>query len=240
MAYQKMYMVPAEDPALVNLFKGRLTSDPTLDTAAKLLTRKMEILNNPNTSAAFKKQTIKQLDPEIELYVKKMRQFPAAFSAGADPAKLADALKDEEEDLVTPVQQKLLKRILSEVTPKREPVITPRLKKTRIPIKKPSKSVTTPRLKKTRIPIKKSSDSVPWDELPYAKREPELDVEDTLRKSLRKVRQISAKYTQKTPQEVKRLKPAEGWTSWDPSGKKKKKRKRELGSAAKQLSFDDS
>ena len=54
MAYQKMYMVPAEDPALVNLFKGRLTSDPTLDTAAKLLTRKMEILNNPNTSAAFK------------------------------------------------------------------------------------------------------------------------------------------------------------------------------------------
>ena len=49
MAYQKMYMVPAEDPAMVNLFKGRLTIDPTLDTAAKLLTRKMEILKNPNT-----------------------------------------------------------------------------------------------------------------------------------------------------------------------------------------------
>ena len=43
MAYQKMYMVLAEDPAMVNLFKGRLTIDPTLDTAAKLLTRKMEI-----------------------------------------------------------------------------------------------------------------------------------------------------------------------------------------------------
>ena len=54
-----MYMVPAEDPAMVNLFKGRLTVDPTLDTAAKLLTRKMEILKNPNTSHGFKKQAIK-------------------------------------------------------------------------------------------------------------------------------------------------------------------------------------
>ena len=33
--------------------------DPTLDTAAKLLTRKMEILKNPNTSHGFKKQAIK-------------------------------------------------------------------------------------------------------------------------------------------------------------------------------------
>ena len=71
MAYQKMYMVPAKDPAMVNLFKGRLTVDPTLDTAAKLLTRKMEILKNPNTSHGFKKQAIKQIDPDIELYVKK-------------------------------------------------------------------------------------------------------------------------------------------------------------------------
>ena len=57
----------SEDPALVILFKGRLTSDPTLDTAAKLLTRKMEILKNPKMSAAFKKQAIKQIDPDIEL-----------------------------------------------------------------------------------------------------------------------------------------------------------------------------
>ena len=59
MAYQKMYMVPAKDPAMVNLFKGQLTVDPTLDTTAKLLTRKMEISKNPNTSHVFKKQAIK-------------------------------------------------------------------------------------------------------------------------------------------------------------------------------------
>ena len=181
MAYQKMYMVPAEDPALVNLSKGQLTSDPTLDTAAKLMTRKMEILNNPNTRAAFKKQSIKQLDPDIELYVRKLRQLPAAFSAGADPNKLAEALQDEEGDLVTPIQQKLLKRILSEVTPKRapkrEPVTTPRLKTPRIPLKLPTKQPP--------------SKSVPWDVLPFAKSEPELDVQYILQKSLRKMRKIT-------------------------------------------------
>ena len=59
MAHQKMYMVPAKDSAMVNLFKGRLTVDPTLGTTAKLLTRKMEISKNPNTSHGFKKQAIK-------------------------------------------------------------------------------------------------------------------------------------------------------------------------------------
>ena len=44
MAFGKIYMVPAEDPNLVNLFKGRLTEDLTLDTAAKLVSRKMDIL----------------------------------------------------------------------------------------------------------------------------------------------------------------------------------------------------
>ena len=237
MAYQKMYMVPAEDSAMVNLFKGRLTVDPTLDTAAKLLTRKMEILKNPNTSHAFKKQAIKQLDPDIELYVRKMRQLPASLSVDADPTKLVKSLKDEEGDLVTPVQQKLLKRILSEVTPKREPA-TPK----RAPKREPT--TAPPPLKPSRIPLKipkkqTSSKSVSWDVLPFAQGEPELDVDGTLSKTLRKMRKITAKYS-KTPRAVKILKPAKGWTSWDPSGKKKKKRKSLLGSVAKKLAFNDS
>ena len=97
MAYQKIYMVPAEDPAMVNLFKGRLTIDPTLDTAAKLLTRKMEVLKNPKTSQGFKKQAIKQIDPDKELYVKKMRQLPASLSVNADPTKLVKSLKTKKE-----------------------------------------------------------------------------------------------------------------------------------------------
>ena len=150
-----------------------------------------------------------------------MRQLPASLSVDADPTKLVKSLKDEEGDLVTPIQQKLLERILSEVTPKREPV-TPG----RAPKREPT--TTTP-LKPSRIPVKipkkqTPSKNVPWDELPFAQEEPELDIDGTLNKTLRKMRKISAKYS-KTPRALKILKPAKGWTSWDPSGKKKKKQK---------------
>ena len=70
MSFQKMYMIPAEDPAMINLFKGRLVEDATLDTTAKLMSRKMSILKDPKTSPAFKKQAIKQIDPGIELNIK--------------------------------------------------------------------------------------------------------------------------------------------------------------------------
>ena len=80
---------------------------------------------------------------------------------------------------------------------------------------------------------------MPWDELPIAQEEPELDIDGTLNKTLRKMQKISAKYS-KTPRALKVLKPAKGWTSWDPSGKKKKKRKSLSGSVAKKLAFDDS
>ena len=206
MAYDKFYMIPAEDPAMVNLFKGRLTDDPTLDSAAKLMSRKMSILKNPKTSQSFKKQAIKQIDPDIELYIKKLRQLPASLSVNADPTKLAKSLKDEEGDLVTPVQQKLLKRILSQVTPKREPV-TPR----RAPKREPVTPAPTLPIK---IP-KKQPENVPWSELPFAEEGPEPDLEGAVKKTLRKMK--------KTPRYLKQLRPTKGWTSWDPSGKKKKK-----------------
>ena len=71
----------------------------------------MAILKNPKTSQAFKKQAIKQIDPGVELYIKKLRQLPASLSVNADPNNLMKALEDEEGDLVTPIQQKILKRI---------------------------------------------------------------------------------------------------------------------------------
>ena len=75
--------------------------------------------------------------------------------------------------------------------------------------------------------------------MPFAQEGPELDIDGTLSKTLRKMRKISVKYS-KTPRALKILKPAKGWTSWDPSRKKKKKRKSVLGSIAKKLAFDDS
>ena len=62
-------------------------------------------------------------------------------------------------------------------------------------------------------------------ELPFAQEGPELDVDGTLKKTLRKMRKISAKYS-KTPRALKILKPAKGWTSWNPSGKKKRRNRK--------------
>ena len=102
----------------------------------------------------------------------------------ADPTKLAKSLKDEEGDLVTPMQQKLLKRILSQVKPKREPVTTPR----KVPKREP---VTPPPTLPIKI-LKKQPATVPenilWSELPFAEEGPEPDLEGALKKTLRKMR----------------------------------------------------
>ena len=249
MSYQKMYMIPAEDPTMINLFKGRLVEDPTLDTAAKLMSRKMSILKNLKTSQAFKKQAIKQIDPDIELNIKKLRQLPASLSVNADPSKLAKVLEDEEGDLVTPVQQKLLKRIFNQVTLKQEPTTTPRrapkkefVTPSTIPFQVPKKEATVtppvrvPKKEVTATPpvkVPKKPENVSWDELTFAEEGPEPDLEGVVSKTLRKI--------WKTPQYVKNLRPAKGWTSWDPTGIRKKKKRSILssigfiGSAAKDL-----
>ena len=128
-----------------------------------------------------------------------MRQLPASLSVNADPTKLAKSLKDEEGDLVTPMQQKLLKRILSQVTPKREPVTTPR----KVPKREP---VTPPPTLPIKIPKKQPAtvpENVLWSELPFAEEGPEPDLEGALKKTLRKMR--------KTPQYLKqRYQPKSG------------------------------
>ena len=171
--------------------------------AAKLMSRKMSILKNLKTSQAFKKQAIKQIDPDIELNIKKLRQLPASLSVNADPSKLAKVLEDEEGDLVTPVQQKLLKRILNQVTLKQEPTTTPRrapkkefVTPSTIPFKVPKKEATvTPpvRVPKKEVtvtpPVKvpKKPENVSWDELTFAEEGPEPDLEGVVSKTLRKI-----------------------------------------------------
>ena len=224
MAFEKIYMVPAEDPNLVNLFKGRLTEDPTLDTAAKLMSRKMDILKNPKTSQSFKKQAIKQIDLSIKLYIKKLRQLPASLSVDADPTKLAKSLKDEEGDLATPVQQKLLKRILSDVTPKREPV-TPR-RALLIPAKRPApqppvikKEFKKPKTESasaakgsgtipwSELPFaEEGTDTIPWSELPFAEEGPEPDYERCSQENIETVeKNTPLSQTVKTSQMVDKL-----------------------------------
>ena len=74
----------------------------------------------------------------MKFYIRKLKQLPTNLSVDADPTKMLEAIKEEEADLSTPVQQKLLKRISGDVNPKREPV-TPARKRgitPSVPIKK--------------------------------------------------------------------------------------------------------
>lgn len=165
-----------------------------------------------------------------------MRQLPASLSVDADATKLEKSVKDEEGDLATPVQQKLLKRILSDVTPKREPVTLRRA--LLIPAKRPApqppvikKEFKKPKTESasaakgsgtiswSELPFaEEGTDTIPWSELPFAEEGPEPDYEGVVKKTLRQLK--------KTPRYLKQLRPAKGWTSWDPSGKKKKSSKK--------------
>ena len=89
------------------------------------------------------------------------------------------------------MQQKLLKRIWSQVTPKREPVPTPRKVPKREPVTPPpTLPIKIPKKQPTTVPEK-----VLWSELPFAEEGPEPDLEGALKKTLRKMR--------KTPQYLK-------------------------------------
>ena len=180
-----------------------------------------------------------------------MRQLPPSLSVNADPNNLVKALEDEEGDLVTPVQQKILKRILkNQVTPKQEPATTPRGAPKRefetpytIPFKvsrkkEPTVQVTpSPPPPPTPAPppfkgkkFSKRSDGSLWGALPFAEVGIEPDLEGAVTRTLKKIK--------RTRRYVKNLRPAKGWTSWDPMGKRKKKKKKSsllgsIGSAAK-------
>lgn len=81
---------------------------------------------------------------------------------------------------------------------------------------------------------KKQKTNVSWNELPFAEESPELDLEGSVQRALRRLRKSSA--TARTL-DIRQLRPAKGWTSWDPSGKrKKKKKKKSLSSSPSSVS----
>lgn len=47
-------MIPAEDPKMVDFFKGQIAEDPTLKSAATLSPKKLRILRDPKISSAEK------------------------------------------------------------------------------------------------------------------------------------------------------------------------------------------
>ena len=54
----------------------------------------------------------------MKFYIRKLKQLPTNLSVDADPTKMLEAIKEEEADLSTPVQQKLLKEFRVMSTPR--------------------------------------------------------------------------------------------------------------------------
>lgn len=131
--------------------------------------------------------------------------MPAGVSSGAELDE--DQLK-EEEDLVTPVQQKLLQCILRSVTPKQE-------KKFLEGIKREAEQEETPKRGKRQRIKRKTLQS----ELPFYEEGPPLDLEGILDRTIRRKRVERA-----TPRAVRELRPARGWESWEPRGGKTRKK----------------
>ena len=198
-------MIPAEDPEMVSWFKGKLTEDPTLDTAAKLSAKKLRILKNPRMSSAEKQSLVQQINPKLQALIKRMRQLPPGISSAVGMME-----ENEDEDLITPVQQKLLQRILKTVTPARATSV-----KT-----EPITPMTETPKKKPRISRKKLASELPFFEEPIIE-QPTL--EETIKKTLRKSRKRVGQ-KRREPAPLRRLKRAEGWESWEPLGGETRKR----------------
>lgn len=117
----------------------------------------------------------------MKFYIRKFKRLPTNLSVDADPTKMLEAIKEEEADLSTPVQQKLLKRISGDVNPKREPV-TPARKRgitPSVPIKKEAKKPKT--TKTSTAAAEGTLTTVLWSELPLPEEGPGPDLEgDTL------------------------------------------------------------
>lgn len=56
-----MYLVPAENPEVVNWYKSKFTEDPILDTAATLAAKQRRILTDPKMHSAKKVSLIREI-----------------------------------------------------------------------------------------------------------------------------------------------------------------------------------
>ena len=206
--FQKMMMVPVDDPQTVDWFKGQLQDDPVLTQAAKLATRQKKILDNPRMKPAEKTNRLQQLEIPFRKLLKRLRGLPRIGASAADDDEDDD---DDEGDLVTTREQKLLSTILKGVTPKRKekrPSATPppTTPATTTPKKPPKRRITRTQAAK-QLPFFKEED-IPFGE--------PLSAERVLRRARKRVK--------RTPLAQSRIRTAPGWQDWDQQGVRKRLR----------------
>ena len=149
----QVLMIPPEKLGkLTNLYKERITNDPTLTTATQLAATRHKILANKNIPPAIKKVKVKALNSTFNKALQKYKEGP--FTSNIAPDDTPDSIIQQDEQ--SKAFQKLLLNLLrgQRQTNKKTAIIPP---------KTTAKKKTT--IKKTRKtePEKLISDWLPYD-----------------------------------------------------------------------------
>lgn len=148
----QVLMIPPEKLGkLTNLYKERITSDPTLTTATQLAATRHKVLTNKNIPPAIKKAKVKALNSTFNKVLQKYKQGP--FTSSITPDDTTDSIIQQDEQ--RKAFQKLLLNLLRGQPPqtKKRPVKSPKTK---------AKKTTTKKTRKTEAE-KLISDWLPYD-----------------------------------------------------------------------------
>ena len=149
----QVLMIPPEKLGkLTNLYKERITSDPTLTTATQLAATRHKVLTNKNIPPAIKKAKVKALNSTFNKALQKYKQGP--FTSSITPNDTTDSIIQQDEQ--SKAFQKLLLNLL-----RGQP---PQTKKTSIksPKTKAKNKTTAKKTRKTEAE-KLISDWLPYD-----------------------------------------------------------------------------
>lgn len=105
----QVLMIPPEKLGkLTNLYKERITSDPTLTTATQLAATRHKVLTNKNIPPAIKKAKVKALNSTFNKALRKYKQGP--FTSTITPDDTTDSIIRQDEQ--TKAFQKLLLNLM--------------------------------------------------------------------------------------------------------------------------------
>ena len=147
---QVLMIPPNQMGNLKKLYKDRITSDSTLDTAAGLAATQHKILKDKSIPPGIKKTKVKALGSAFNKAVKKYRRGP--FTSSIAPADSTDSLLQEDEQ--TKAFQKLLFNILRGQPSRKKSIPKPKAK-------------SAPRSKTTKKTRKTEAEKLISDWLPY-------------------------------------------------------------------------
>lgn len=148
----QVLMIPPEKlDKLTNLYKERITSDPTLTTATQLAATRHKVLANKNIPPAIKKTKVKALNSTFNKVLQKYKDGP--FVSNTAPDDTTDSIIQQDEQSKA-FQKLLLNLMRGQPQTRKRPIIPPNTKA--------KKKTTAKKTRKTEAE-KLISDWLPYD-----------------------------------------------------------------------------